>query len=150
MSSANDKATISNILQQIAQAHADKDAAKLASFYKPNTLLFDLAPPLTRHGMTASEIASWFATWDGAIQLDYDDSNTEISGTLAINTALLRMRGIKTTGEEIDLWLRATTCLKKFNGSWLVIHEHTSVPFDSGSRDRAGLDPVSTSSEFVL
>lgn len=140
MNSVNDKSTIETVLQQIAQAHAEKDAAKLASFYKSTALLFDLPPPLTRYGMNANEIATWFDTWDGPIQMSYKNVNTEISGNLAISTALLHMRGKEKDGEHIDLWFRATTCLKKYDGRWLIIHEHTSVPLHIDSSEHATLN----------
>lgn len=140
MSSDSDKSAIETILQQIAKAHADKDAVKLASFYRPATRLFDLAPPLSRTGMNIGDIATWFDTWDGPINLEHQDVNTELSDNLAITTALLHMSGKKQEGEEIDLWFRATTCLKQYHGRWLIIHEHTSVPFYMDGSQRAALD----------
>lgn len=139
MSSIN-TSVIDTILLTIAQAHANKDAALLASLYRPSTRLFDLAPPLSRTGMNIGDIAAWFDTWEGPINLEHQDVNTEISGNLAITTALLHMSGKKKEGEEIDLWFRATTCLKQYNGRWLIIHEHTSVPFYMDGSERAALD----------
>jgi ketosteroid isomerase-like protein len=28
------------------------------------------------------------------------------------------------------MWIRSTTCFRKFDGEWKVVHEHNSVPFD--------------------
>lgn len=140
MNPVNDNTAIEMLLQQITQAHAEKNADKLASLYDSTALLFDLAPPLAHHGMNSSETADWFDTWDGAIQLAHTDVNIEISGELAVVTALAQMRGKKKQGEQVTLWFRITSCLKKRNGRWIIFHEHTSVPFYMDGSDRAALD----------
>ena len=42
-------------------------------------------------------------------------------------------------GQRLDMWWRATICLRKVDGAWLVTDEHASVPFD-GTSGRASLD----------
>ena len=32
--------------------------------------------------------------------------------------------------ESFSLWFRVTLGLRKIDGSWLVVHEHESVPFE--------------------
>lgn len=32
---------------------------------------------------------------------------------------------------EVDMWVRATSCLRKRNDGWKIVHEHASVPFDT-------------------
>ena len=46
-------------------------------------------------------------------------------------------RGAQTTnsgtmldGTEVGMWVRATSCLRKLNNGWKIVHEHASVPFD--------------------
>ena len=41
-----------------------------------------------------------------------------LSGTL--------MNGTATSG----MWVRATFCFQKIDGSWLIMHDQASVPFD--------------------
>jgi ketosteroid isomerase-like protein len=43
-----------------------------------------------------------------------------------------------TNGSAVDMWVRSTVCLRT-SGDWLIVHEHTSVPFDAES-GRATLD----------
>jgi len=33
-------------------------------------------------------------------------------------------------GQPSDMWLRATSGLRKMNGKWLIVHDHVSVPID--------------------
>jgi ketosteroid isomerase-like protein len=37
------------------------------------------------------------------------------------------------------MWVRATTCYRKIDGTWTITHEYQSVPFD-GESGRASLD----------
>jgi ketosteroid isomerase-like protein len=50
------------------------------------------------------------------------------------------MHGIRTDGEETDVWVRATLCFRKIDGVWKVVHEHTSVPLYMDGSDRAAVD----------
>ena len=53
--------------------------------------------------------------------------------------SLNRVIGTKVDGNKIDMWWRATVCLHKVGGKWIVTHEHQSVPFNVES-GRPSLD----------
>ena len=42
-------------------------------------------------------------------------------------------------GGEVDMWVRATICMRKIKGQWTIVHEHQSVPFDAQT-GKASLD----------
>jgi ketosteroid isomerase-like protein len=42
-------------------------------------------------------------------------------------------------GFRFNLWFRATLCLRKIDGQWLIAHEHNSTPFYMDSM-KAALD----------
>ncbi|WP_211221635.1 nuclear transport factor 2 family protein [Desulfocurvibacter africanus] len=49
---------------------------------------------------------------------------------------------MRTNEEQTDAWVRATACLRKTDGKWLITHEHVSVPFygrqrQGGTRSQA-------------
>ncbi len=44
--------------------------------------------------------------------------------------SLNRLSGTLATGQQTDLWLRATACFRKINGKWLIVHHQNSVPVD--------------------
>lgn len=58
---------------------------------------------------------------------------------LAFSSALMRMRG-RINGEDQDMWFRATVCLRKMNGQWRIVHDHSSVPFYMDGSYRAAVD----------
>ena len=57
--------------------------------------------------------------------------------------SLNRISGARTTGEDTDVWVRATVGLRRTGGRWMITHEHVSVPFDGSrpSRRRSTLSP---------
>ena len=117
-----------------------RDAEALLAHYAPDFLSFDLAPPLRTRGPDLAGTKAWLATWRGPIELDVADLHVEVDGGLAYSTSLNRIRGIKTNGTEIDLWVRATIGYRNKGGRWKVAHEHISVPFRMDGSERAALD----------
>ena len=49
---------------------------------------------------------------------------------MAFAHSLNRITGALKNGNRTDFWLRATTGFRKFNGDWLITHDHVSVPLD--------------------
>jgi uncharacterized protein (TIGR02246 family) len=139
MSSTADRAKIETLFQQLVRAHADHDADAIVEAYAPDTVIYDLAPPLERLGMDRDSVAAWLAGWDGSIQIDAHDVNLIVEGDVAFASALNRMRGSK-DGEYQDLWYRTTMCFRKMNGQWRIIHDHSSVPFYMDGSYRAAID----------
>jgi ketosteroid isomerase-like protein len=139
MNATSDRAEIETLFQQLAAAHAARDPDAIVGAYAPDAVIYDLAPPLARLGINRDRIASWLASWDGPIQIDARDVDLTVSGDLAFSSALNRMRG-RQKGEDRDLWFRTTRCLRKIDAHWLIVHDHSSVPFYMDGSDRAARD----------
>jgi ketosteroid isomerase-like protein len=102
-------------------------------------VIFDLAPPLGRHGMNRDSVTAWLAGWEGPIQIDARDVNLAVDGDLAFVSAFNRMCG-RQGGEDQDLWYRTTMCLRKTGGRWRIVCDHSSVPFYMDGTYRAAVD----------
>ncbi len=139
MSSTADRAEIDALFRQLAKAHTDRDADAVVEAYAPDAVIYDLAPPLGRRGMNRDSVAAWFAGWDGPIRIDAHDVDLTLDGDVAFSSALNRMRG-RQGGEARDLWYRTTMCLRKTDGRWRVVHDHSSVPFYMDGSFRAAID----------
>ncbi|MGH8727711.1 MAG: nuclear transport factor 2 family protein [Burkholderiales bacterium] len=50
------------------------------------------------------------------------------------------MSGTKTGGENVDMWFRETLGLRKIGGTWMITHEHSSVPFYMDGTFKAAVD----------
>ena len=139
MSSTTDRAEIEAVFQHLARAHADHDADAIAESYAPDAVIYDLAPPLGRRGMSRDGVAAWLAGWEGPILIDARDVNLTVDGELAFVSAFTRMRGCQ-GGEDQDMWYRSTICLRKTSGRWRIICDHASVPFYMDGSYRAAVD----------
>lgn len=139
MSSTTDRTEIEALFRQLERAHVDHDADAIVAAYAPDALIYDLAPPLGRRGMSRDSVAAWLAGWDGPIAIDARDVVLTVEGKLAYVSALQRMRG-RQGGVAQDMWYRMTACLRKTGGRWRIAHEHTSVPFYMDGSDRAAVD----------
>jgi len=112
MSTNQDATEIHDILHSLQQAHARRDADAIVSLYENNAVIYDLAPPLGRKGISKETVQVWLDTWDGAITLDIESISLTSTPTIAFVSSLNRMRG-STSGKTQDLWFRATLCLRK-------------------------------------
>ncbi|HEX3793934.1 MAG TPA: nuclear transport factor 2 family protein [Acidimicrobiales bacterium] len=141
--------SIRSVLNDRLAALHDKDAARFVAHYSPAVVKFDLAPPLVETGPDVLEPAGWqqwFDSWDGPIVLALARVGMQVSGSgsgdMAVCHCVSHMTGQKVDGEEVDLWFRSTYCFALVEGRWLIVHEHSSVPFAMDGSGLACLDLV--------
>ncbi len=137
---AHERDAVIAVLKRLGMAHAAKDAAAIVDCYAPDATVYGLAPPLGSRGMDQDEVGAWLATWDGPIGIDSAESELVVGADLAWVTGLNRMRGTKTDGEPVDMWFRTTLCLRKLEGGWRIVHDHSSTPFYMDGSGRAAVD----------
>jgi ketosteroid isomerase-like protein len=140
---AADEAVIRNLLERRAAAIRAKDVAATLAAWTPEVVNYDLAPPLQYVGAEAHNpegLRGWFDTWKGSIGYDLHDFSVTAGEDLAHCHGLVHMSGTRTDGEETDVWVRQTLCLRRVEGAWMIAHEHTSVPFYMDGSDKAALD----------
>jgi ketosteroid isomerase-like protein len=56
------------------------------------------------------------------------------NGDLAAAHMLIRASGTLKSGQEVDYWVRTTNCCQRSSQTWLITHEHVSLPVDMKSR----------------
>lgn len=135
------EAQIRESIEGWASALRAKDVEGLMAHYAPGVLSFDLAPPLQHEGDVYRQgFEEWFRTFRGGIGLEIRDLSITVGDDLAFSHSLNRISGARTTGEDTDVWVRATLCFRNTGGSWLVAHEHVSVPFYMDGSYRAAVD----------
>jgi ketosteroid isomerase-like protein len=112
-----------------------KDIERIMSFYASDVLAFDIMPPLRFAGIDQYR-KPWelgFEMMQGPWDFDQRDLTIEVSGDLAFCHALNHAQGTLKDGESVDSWMRWTCCLRKSEGNWRIVHEHSSVPVDMES-----------------
>jgi ketosteroid isomerase-like protein len=114
-----------------------KDIDRLMSHYSPDIIYFDLVPPLQYVGSAAlrDRFLEWFNGYKSGIRQEIHDLHILVSGDIAVASMLIRSGGTLKSGREVELWVRATSCYQRSNHTWLITHEHVSLPVDltSGS-----------------
>ena len=139
---ATDEAEIRALIDDLAKAIGAKDVERVMSHYAEGIVSFDLAPPLQYVGVDAirESLEAWFPTFPGPVGYEVRDLSITAAGGIAFCHSLNRISGVRSDGEEMGVWVRATLCLRKIGGRWAVTHEHTSVPFYMDGSYRAAVD----------
>ena len=129
---ATDEAQIRKRLEDWTRALRAKDLDGLMSHYTQDILVFDLAPPMQYEGAVAyrKNWADWFPSFQGPVGYEVRNLSIATSGDVAFCRSLNRITGMRTSGENTDVWVRATVGLRKIDGKWMVTHEHFSVPIN--------------------
>jgi len=141
---SSNEAQIRELVAAQVDAMRSRDAERLVSWYTPDAVICDLAPPLRRTGAEvhdADRLRKWFATFDGPIEFEVRDLAVTAGDDVAFCHSLNRLAATPHGAPEgFNLWFRSTLCLRRIDGSWRVAHEHTSTPFYMDGSFDAALD----------
>lgn len=129
---AIDEAQIRTLIEDRVKAVRAKNINGLMSNHASDVLSFDVVNPLQYTGSdTVRERAEeWFSLYQGSIGYETRDLSITTGDDVAFCHYLYRVSGTRTDGEKVDMWVRATVCYCKIDGTWMITHEHNSVPFD--------------------
>jgi len=134
------EAEIRALIEDWADAMRNQDVERVMAHYAPDSVTFDLAPPLVSTGATASGLAAWFATWRKRIGYEIRDLSITVGGDTAFCRSLNRLSGTTVDGETSAIWFRRTVCFRRIGDVWKIAHEHESVPFYMDGSYRAAVD----------
>lgn len=121
------------VLDARVEACRKKDIDGLMSLYSPDVAYFDVVPPLRFLGTDAlrRNFLRWFGEYDGPIGLETHHLDVAVSGDVAFAHMLHLDTGtVPADGDAPvrSLWLRSTVCLRRSGDTWLITHEHISLP----------------------
>jgi ketosteroid isomerase-like protein len=139
-----DEAEILRLMDRIIDRLAAKDLQGLGEAYASDVVSFDVQPPLQHVGRDA-KLANWqqvFAIFE-TVTYEVRDLTLAVGDRIAYGHGFGRISGKLKNGTEAGgMWVRATFCFTKINDSWLITHDHASVPFDIGTgRGVTDLEP---------
>lgn len=133
---------IQRLMDNLAEAVRAKDAGRLIANYAPDVVAFDVIDPLQYVGADAvkERAEQWLANFeDGLVGYEISDLRISAGDDTAFCHSLNHIYAMRTDGNKIDMWWRATVCLSKTGDHWLITHIHSSVPFDMET-GKASLD----------
>jgi uncharacterized protein (TIGR02246 family) len=138
------KDEIHQLLDASAAAVRIKDVDALMSNFAPDILSFDVVGPLQYAGLEEARkrAEEWFGSFEGPIGYQVRDLTITAGDDIAFCHSLDQVRATKQEGAKLEMWWRATLCLRRIDGKWKITHQHNSVPFDAESgKASIGLQP---------
>lgn len=133
------EAQIRSLIDDRVRTVRTKDINKLMAHHAPDVVSFDAVTTLQYIGADAPKkrAEEWFSSYKSSIGYEIRDLHITAGEDVAFCHFLYRISGTMTNGGEVNMWVRDTVCYRKIDGSWLLTHEHTSVPFDIESGNAA-------------
>lgn len=134
-SNVNAEAEIRERIDSWLSAARAKDIEGIVSHYAPDIVAFDAIAQLQFKGLDAykKHWAACLTMCAGSMTFEVDQLSIAASGDVGFGHCLIRCGGAAENGEEKASWMRLSTGYRKRNGTWLVVHEHFSSPFDMES-----------------
>jgi uncharacterized protein (TIGR02246 family) len=119
-------------IDQWVTAFRSKDIETIMQVFAPQTVAFDLVPPLVYTGREAyrKQWEKLFASYRGPIEYEIRDLSITARAEVAFSHSINRISGTLQNGQKSEFWVRMTACWRKIDGEWLLEHEHVSVPVD--------------------
>jgi ketosteroid isomerase-like protein len=128
---ATDEQDIRQRVEILVGAVRAKDLDTVKTMYAPDLVSFDIVPPLQHRGAEA-KWKNWVDVFTTYQDIHYEsrDLAVIVDGDLGVVRNLYRIRGTMANGTTNEYWLRWTACFRRIDGTWLVAHDHVSVPTD--------------------
>ena len=125
---------IQSLFETYKSAVLRKDLDTFISIFDDNIRVFDMWA-WTYDGLTPwrKMARDWFSSLSTTEQVvvTFDDIRIQETDGMAVATAFARFAAISEKGEELRyLQNRLTWVARKKEGTWKIIHEHTSGPVD--------------------
>jgi uncharacterized protein (TIGR02246 family) len=130
-----ERKTIEQVLEAYAAAVRAKDVDRFVALYGDDVRVFDLWGRWSYDGADAwrGMAAEWFGSLGSEqVAVEFEDVRTVVGDDVAVAHAFVTFRGLSAEGEELRAMNnRLTWALRKTaDGSWEVLHEHSSAPAD--------------------
>ena len=127
---------IEGLLDVYAAAARAKDVDALVTLYAEDVEVFD-AWAWSHRGRDAwrAVVEAWFASaGDDVIAVTFDELRVNVVGHAAAASMIVRYAAESPSGDELrSLENRMTWALEQQDGTWHVVHEHSSAPADAAT-----------------
>jgi ketosteroid isomerase-like protein len=126
----DEEAAIRERIDSLIAAIREKNLDQVLRHYLPDVVVYDLTAPLDVRGIGAyrRKFERWFGAMAGRIHYEIQDLHVSAGPTGAVSHCLSHITGARTGGGRVDYCVRVTSSWRREGGSWLVAHEHISMP----------------------
>lgn len=124
-SKLTDEAQIRQLLDDWAKATREGNDEAVLHNHASDLLIFDVLAPIQYKGAEAYRKSwdEWRPTDDGEALFEMHELSITAGDTVAYAHCLIEC-GKKPNSD----WVRATFCLQKCDGEWIITHQHVSMP----------------------
>jgi ketosteroid isomerase-like protein len=135
------EAELREVIAERVTAVLAKNPGPLAERQADDIVLFDVLPPLFSNGKAdvVDKTQAWFNGYASDIGYEVHELGVRAEGDLGFCWFAYHVTGTLQSGDEVDMWVRASLCCQKSGGEWKIVHDHESVPFDP-STGQAAID----------
>lgn len=132
MTTAKADAEVRAVLEEWAAATRQSRRDEILKHHSANLMIFDVLPP-----MKYESAESYRRSWDewqpdtqGEAVFNLENLTITAGNDVAFAHSFIRCGGTLPDGRTFQDLVRATFCLIKVNGSWVVEHQHVSKPYE--------------------
>ena len=122
------------VLEEYRDAVHAKDVDRFVAIFADDVRVFDMWGTWSHNGIDSwREMAEgWFGSLGNElVRVEFDDVQTTVGDDVAVLSAFVTFTGLSADGDELrSLNNRLTWGLRKTDGRWKVVHEHTSAPVE--------------------
>jgi uncharacterized protein (TIGR02246 family) len=130
----NEEQAVRAVLDRYRRAVLAKDVDAFVALYDAEVRVFDTWGAWSHRGIDAWRrvVDEWFGSLGAErVEVAFSDVETAVAPDLAALHAFVRYRAIDPGGVPLRaLDNRISMVLRRRDGAWTILHEHTSAPID--------------------
>lgn len=123
---------VRTVLEEWAAATRQNRRDEILKHHSANLVIFDVLPPM-KYESAESYRRSW-VEWQpdtqGEAVFGLENLTITAGNDVAFAHSFIRCGGTLPDGRTFQDLVRATFCLKKVKGSWVIEHQHVSRPYE--------------------
>ena len=126
------QSTVQSVLDRYVAAVEASDVEGLMALYADDVHVFDLIEPFERHGIESGrEMITVWLNESGRQECAIEDLEVLDEADLAVARASVRYGINMDEGTHHIMWNRLTWTLRRIDGDWKIVAEHSSVPLSN-------------------
>jgi ketosteroid isomerase-like protein len=116
------------LLEAWANATRQNRKSEVLTNHSENVLIYDVLAPMKYEGVEAYRRSwdEWQPDTQGEGQFGLEGLSITAGEDVSFATSFIRCGGTLPNGHSFEDLVRATFCLQKQSGSWMVTHQHIS------------------------